>query len=58
LRGAARNPYDHGPNPVSPAQAVTVTAILEAALRSHDEQGGHIAPELKEVERAAWAFHK
>ena len=46
--------YQRGPNPVSPMQAVTVMAILEAALRSDDE-GRCIAPDLTEAERAAWA---
>jgi predicted dehydrogenase len=46
--------YGRGPNPVLPTQAVTVMAILEAALRSHEE-GRRIAPDLTEAERAAWA---
>lgn len=43
-----------GPNPVSPLQAVTVMAILEAALRSQEE-GRRVTPDLREEERAAWA---
>jgi predicted dehydrogenase len=46
--------HGRGPNPVSPSQAVTVMAILEAALRSQEE-GRRITPELTEEERAAWA---
>ena len=46
--------YGRGPNPVSPSQAVTVMAILEAAWRSHEE-GRRIAPDLRDEERAAWA---
>jgi hypothetical protein len=46
--------YGRGLNPVSPTQAVTVMAILEAALRSHEE-GRRIAPDLTDEERAAWA---
>jgi len=40
-------------NPVSPEQAATVMAIIDAALRAADE-GRQMAPSLTKEERAAW----
>jgi predicted dehydrogenase len=51
LRDALRGT---GPNPVTPAQGATVMAIIEAALRSHQE-GGRVVPDLNGNEREAWA---
>jgi len=42
-----------GDNPVTPLQAVTVMAVLEAAIASA-ESGRVIAPALSKEERAAW----
>ena len=42
-----------GPNPVTPEQASTVMAIMEAAAQS-DREGRRISPELTASERAAW----
>jgi predicted dehydrogenase len=41
------------PNPVPAEQGATVMAIIEAALRSHEE-GRRVVPELTKEERAAW----
>ena len=45
--------HGEGPSPVTPAQAVTVMAILEAGLQSSDE-GRVVRPEYTDAERAAW----
>lgn len=41
-------------NPVPPEQGATVMAIIEAALRSHEE-GCRVVPDVTKEERAAWA---
>ena len=46
LRGRA-------PNPVPPAQAATVMAIIDAALRAEAE-GSRVTPDVPADERAAW----
>jgi predicted dehydrogenase len=46
--------HGQAPNPVSPEQGATVMAIIEAALRSEEEQR-RVVPDLTEKERAAWA---
>jgi predicted dehydrogenase len=46
--------HGKGPNPVSPAQAATVMAIIDAAFRSHKE-GRRVVPDLSDDERGAWA---
>jgi predicted dehydrogenase len=46
--------HGRGPNPVPPEQGATVMAIIEAAMRSHEE-GRRVVPALTEEERAAWA---
>jgi predicted dehydrogenase len=43
-----------GRNPVSPEEGATVMAVIEAALRSHEE-GCRVVPHVTEEERAAWA---
>jgi predicted dehydrogenase len=43
-----------GRNPVSPEQGATVMAVIEAALRSHEE-GCRVVPHVTEEERATWA---
>jgi predicted dehydrogenase len=50
LREALRGP---APNPVTPEQAATVMAIIEAAFRSASD-GCEVAPHLTEAERTAW----
>ena len=42
-----------GPNPVPAEQGATVMGIIEAALRSHEEQRA-VVPELRKEERGAW----
>ncbi|MGH7604099.1 MAG: oxidoreductase [Gemmatimonadaceae bacterium] len=42
-----------GANPVTPEQAGTVMAIIEAAIRS-DEEGRRVVPDVSEGERASW----
>jgi predicted dehydrogenase len=42
-----------GPNPVPPAQAATVMAIIEAAARA-EADGRRVVPEVSPDERAAW----
>lgn len=44
---------DGGVNPVPPAQAIAVMAVLEAAVRS-SQSGGRQKPELSKSERAAY----
>ena len=50
IRDAIRN---QGPNPVSPAQAVAVMAVLETAIES-SHSGKALPLPLTEAERAAW----
>ena len=45
--------HKRAPNPVPPEQGATVMAIIEAALRSHQE-GRRVVPDLTKEERAAW----
>jgi predicted dehydrogenase len=45
--------HGRGPNPVTPPQAATVIAIIEAAFRS-EREGRRVVPELTDEERAAW----
>jgi len=45
--------HGQGDNPVSPQQAITVMAVLEAAITSAAE-GRAVAPSLSDAERAAW----
>lgn len=50
LRDAVRG---HGPNPVTPQQAIAVMAVIEAAMASSAE-GKAVAPGLSAAERSAW----
>lgn len=46
----------HATNPVTPLQAITVMAVLEAAMAS-SANGRAMALSLSEQERGAWAMH-
>lgn len=46
----------HGPNPVAPRQAITVMAVIEAAMASATE-GKSVVLELSAAERGAWPSH-
>ena len=50
IRDAIRN---HGPNPVSPAQALAVMAVLETAIESSNS-GRALPLPLTEAEQARW----
>ena len=53
-RALAEALHGRGPNPVPPEQAITVMAIIEAAMRAEAE-GRRVAPDVAADERAAWS---